>query len=246
VPPRGAGAAPAWGQGYWGTGKSRGEGRARVALELTPFVAERGAEVRYSNPGYTAYSVAVAKAAEAAGLDPDVEALLQDRAFGPLGIPPRATLLSFGRTFEALGTPYRELGSGARLTPRAVVRLGELVAGGGAWRGRRIVGARCLAEALRPDLAVRAAGDDGVDPPTPAPAAGWWSNAGGAWPELPRDLLVAAGAQHRVAIVVPSLGLVAVRLGGRFGGDDFGGDFWVRLRAELLGPLLGAVRHGDA
>jgi hypothetical protein len=46
--------------------------------------------------------------------------------------------------------------------------------------------------------------------------------------------------------VVPSLGLVAVRLGKRFGNDEFGGDFWRRLRAELLRPLLETVRPEPA
>ena len=80
----------------------------------------------------------------------------------------------------------------------------------------------------------------------PAPAAGWWSNANGAWPELPPDLLVATGAEHRVVVVVPSLGLVAVRLGHRFGNDMFGGDFWRLLRSELLRPLLDTVQPEPA
>jgi CubicO group peptidase (beta-lactamase class C family) len=130
---------PVWTGGVW----AKLERRAEVALTRAPLVAERGAEVRYSNPGYTVYSVALAKAAQAAGRGHDVEALLQERVLGPLGIPERASLLSYGRMFEAEGTRYRETGSGGRLTPRAVVRLAELVAGGGVWNGRRILERRC-------------------------------------------------------------------------------------------------------
>jgi CubicO group peptidase (beta-lactamase class C family) len=209
-------------------------------------VAERGAEVRYSNPGYTVYSVALAGAAVAAGRGYDVEDLLQERVLGPLGIPERATRLSYGRSFEAGGASYREVGSGGRFTPRAVMRLAELVAGGGAWNGRRILERRCLDEALRPNLAARMVGEIEADLPAPAPAAGWWSNANGAWPELPPDLLLAAGAEHRVVVVVPSLGLVAVRLGKRFGDSEFGGDFWRLLRSELLRPLLDTVQPEPA
>jgi len=121
-----------------------------------------------------------------------------------------------------------------------------MVAGGGAWGGRQIVERRCLDEVLRPRLAARHVGAVESDLPAPAPAAGWWSNANGAWPELPADLLLAAGAEHRVVVVVPSLGLVAVRLGERFGQNTFGGDFWRLLRSELLRPLLETVRPGPA
>lgn len=230
---------PDWADGAWADNAKRGE----VALRAAPILAARGVEVRYSNPGYSAYSVALARAAEAAGYGPDIGDLLRDRILRPLEIPTWGVVLSYERSFEAEGTRYREVGSGARATSRAMVRLGELVAGRGAWRGRRILEERCLDEVLRPDLAARpVAGEPKADHPAPAPAAGWWSNANGAWPELPADLVVAAGAEHRVVVVVPSLGLVAVRLGPRFGEDPFGGDFWRRLRDELLNPLLDSVR----
>lgn len=233
---------PAWTGGLW----SKLDRRAETAVHRAPLVAERGAEMRYSNPGYSVYSLTLAKAAEAAGHGPDIAPLLQQRVLDRLGIPDRAAVLSYGRMFEAEGTRYRETGSGGRLTPRALVRVAQMVAAGGAWDGRQVVERRCLDDVLAPNLAARPVGEIEADLPMPAPAAGWWSNANGAWPELPADLLVAAGAEHRVVVVVPSLDLVAVRLGKRFGQDIFGGDFWRQLRTELLQPLLGTVRPEPA
>jgi CubicO group peptidase (beta-lactamase class C family) len=103
-----------------------------LALREAPFVAERGTEVRYSNPGYTVYSIVLAKAASTAGQGSDIEDLLQDRVLGPLGIPERATVLSYGKTFDGEGTPYREVGGGGRFTARGRPCQGD---GGG---GRRL------------------------------------------------------------------------------------------------------------
>lgn len=217
--------------------------RAPLALYAAPLLAAAGREVRYSNPGYTVYSIAIAKAAATAGHSSDIEGYLQQRVMDPLGIPPSAWSFSYDRTFLGDGVMYRETGGGARFTARAAARVAELVAHGGRYQGRTIIPNGCLADILKPNLEARHAGPTKADLPAPAPAAGWWSNANGAWPELPPDLIVAAGAEHRVVVVVPSLGLVSIRLGQRLGDDQFGGDFWRRLHAELLQPLLASVRQ---
>lgn len=221
---------------------ARIESRAELSLHQTPALAERGKEIRYSNPGYTVYSIALAKAAAAAGYDSDVEKLLESRVLRPLNISDHATVFSFGQALQAEGTAYREVGSGSRFTPRAVARLGEMVAHGGSWRGKRIIDERCIDEMLHSKLDLPLVGDIESDLPAPAPAAGWWTNANRGWPELPSDLMIAAGAEHRVLVVVPSLDLVVVRLGMRFGESNFSGDFWSRLRTELLQPLLKTIR----
>jgi len=51
---------------------------------------------------------------------------------------------------------------------------------------------------------------------------------------VPADTMVGAGAGHKVVVVIPSLDLVAVRLGGRMGRSSFGGDYWTVLEDELL------------
>jgi hypothetical protein len=58
---------------------------------------------------------------------------------------------------------------------------------------------------------------------------------------VPADTLVGAGAGHKVLVVVPSLDLVAVRIGPALGRRQFGGDYWERLEDEVLAPLAGAV-----
>jgi CubicO group peptidase (beta-lactamase class C family) len=225
---------------------ARTELRAGLSLREVPFVAESGTKCATRTRATRSTPSSWRRRPRPPATAPTSRASYRTGCSAPWASPSGRPSSAMGGPSTARARPYREVGSGARFTARAVVRVGEMVAGGGAWNGRPIVDRRCLDEALRPNLAAAPAGDVKADQPAPAPAAGWWSNANRAWPELPTDLLLAAGAEHRVVVVVPSLDLVAVRLGPRFGDDHFGGDYWSLLRTELLGPLLEAVRPGAA
>lgn len=244
----------AWGPVYW----QRLDRRARIALDTVPVVAPPDRVVLYSNPGFTLLGIALAALRHSEPLAPALRA----RVMRPLGIPDDGWKIAYDRRLEAGGITYEEIAGGARYTPRALARIGAMILGRGSVEGRAVLDGRCVDAILQPDLAARrvVAGDPlapaSGDPastapvvpadlgPVPAPAIGWWSNADGTWPDLPRDLLVAAGAEHAVVAVVPSRDLVVVRVGTRLGRDLFGGDYWPALHDRLLRPLLDAVTPG--
>src|SRR3954467_9268765 len=100
-------------------------------------------------------------------------------------------------------------------TARNWARLGMLYLNDGVWNGERLL----------PEGFVKFAS-------TPAPA--WadssyggmvWVNAGGAWPNLPRDAFAFRGAGGQETVVVPSRQMVIVRTGhypgARVGGQNF-------------------------
>lgn len=214
--------------------------RARLALEVVPMVSGPGRELRYSNPGFSVLGHVLAVVLRGTPT-PGVPALLRHRVMRPLGLPEAAWSLSYGRDFEALGVRVHEVAGGARLTPRALARLGRLVLAGGVWEGRRLLDPATVAAALRPaDVPLP---PDWRTRRQPAPALGWWSNARGAWGSAPADTLVGAGAGHQLVVVVPSLDLVAVRFGARLGHDHIPrGDYWAAFEDRLLAPLVAAVR----
>jgi CubicO group peptidase (beta-lactamase class C family) len=100
-------------------------------------------------------------------------------------------------------------------TARNWARLGMLYLYDGVWNGERLL----------PEGFVKFAS-------TPAPA--WadsayggmvWVNAGGAWPNLPRDAFAFRGAGGQETVIVPSRRMVIVRMGhfpgARVGGQNF-------------------------
>lgn len=228
---------PDWGVRYW---RNRAL-RAQLALAVAPQSGEPGRRVSYSNPGYTVLAMSVAEALARHDATLDIRAVVEARLMRPLGIPPRAWTIGEPRAIPGSEIKYYELGSGARLTGRALLRLGELIAADGRWNDRQLIDRDCLSRVTTPvpGLAPNAK----WSPNQPAAAGDWWTNAQEIWPELPRDLLIAAGAEHRVVVVAPSLDLVAVRLGRRLSFDGFADEFWQRLRTDLLQPLVAAVRE---
>lgn len=228
---------PDWGVRYW----PHRALRAELALKVAPQIGVPGRQVSYSNPGYSLLAMSVAEALSRHDPDLDVRTFVEGRLMEPLGIPPRAWTIGEPRAIPSNDVKYYELGSGARLTGRALLRLGQLIASGGRWNDRQLIDHACLSRVTTPIPGLTP--NTTWSPNQPAAAGGWWTNAQGIWPELPRDLLIAAGAEHRVVVVAPSLDLVAVRLGRRLSFDGFADEFWQRLRTDLLQPLLAAVRE---
>lgn len=228
---------PDWGVRYW----LHRAMRADLALHAAPLVGEPGRVVSYSNPGYTILAMAVAQALARHDPRSDVRDVVRSRLMEPLAIPSRAWSMGKPQAVPGSDVEYFELGSGARFTARALARVGELIAADGRWGDRQLIDAACLREVTTPTPGL--APNEAWSPRQPVPSAGWWTNARGVWPELPRDLLIAAGAEHRVVVIVPSLDLVAVRLGRRLSFDGFADEFWQRLRTDLLQPLIAAVRE---
>jgi CubicO group peptidase (beta-lactamase class C family) len=118
----------------------------------------------------------------------------------------------------------------AFMTARDWARFGELFRREGVWRGRRILPAGWVRYATTPT----------PDAPQGRYGAHWWLNAGAPgrpaerpWPALPAETYAARGHSGQWVAVVPSAGLVVVRLGLTLP-DAEPADGTERLIADLL------------
>jgi CubicO group peptidase (beta-lactamase class C family) len=122
------------------------------------------------------------------------------------------------------GTP---VGSSFMLaSARDWARLGQLYLNGGIWKGRRIVSADWIDYVTR-HTPTSGEGNYG---------AGFWINdapEGPRWPILPPDTHCASGFQQQRIFVVPSRGLVVVRLGATWGDRSH----LERLVADVIAAL---------
>ncbi|MGH0028187.1 MAG: serine hydrolase domain-containing protein [Myxococcota bacterium] len=211
------------------------ERRFPLTLTRAPLRFAPGSRVEYTSLAYYALSYALTAALRDSDT-PDLVTLLRERVHGPLGIPDAAFEMSYGRHEELDGLRLYTVASGAAYTPRALARVGELFLSGSR-RGVRIARWRTLEDLLTPkDVPADRPADE------PPPACGWWSNRDRFFPSLPRDAVLAAGSNHRILLVVPSLDLVVVRLGSWLEPADARGGYWDGVDALLFAPLVAAVR----
>lgn len=216
------------------------EPQRRLALALdAPLIGEPGREVVYSNPGFGLLAYAVASALHGAGRG-DLKEFLRERLWEPLDVPGEAWRIGYGKPMRHGEIRAYELGGGTRLTARAMARLGGLLAAGGSLDGRQIIERRWLEAVTTPTDAALPA--DWRERRQPAAALGWWVNRNGVWPEAPPDTMVAAGYDHQLLIVIPSLDIAVARFGGRLGADGFNGDYWQAFDEILLTPLMAVLR----
>lgn len=156
------------------------------------------------------------------GAGPD---LMREALFAPMGL--RSAVMEV----DASGTPV--CSSYLWLTPRDLVALGQLALQDGEWQGQRLLPAGWMAETSRPLDIPGDVRDDGE-----AYGLGWWSNvrADGSLvePDLPRDTYSAQGHDGQRMFVVPSEGLVVLRLGFSPAVEDTGAS---RLVAALVDAL---------
>lgn len=148
---------------------------------------------------------------------------------------PRQTLLGAlglsSAAFEpdASGTPV--CSSYLWMTPRDWAALGQFALQNGEWNGEQLLPADWMAESLKV-LPVEQTDDPGY-------GMGWRVNVlpdgGLRWPNLPEDTYYASGHDGQKVIVVPSEGLVVVRMGFTPEADDEPSE--VRLVADAIAAL---------
>jgi len=111
----------------------------RYVLEQ-PMAAAPGTLFNYSGGASSLLGRALAK-----GTGQRIDDYARDKLFGPLGI----TDFEWG-TFE--GSKEIAAFAGLRLRPRDLAKIGQMLASGGEWNGRRVVPAEWIAESIRPRL----------------------------------------------------------------------------------------------
>ena len=169
--------------------------------DKTPVLFEPGTDLQYSNPGIAMLCYAVTAALKDAPAK-DIRTLLQGRVMRPIGVGDEDWSVGYGQTFGVDGLPLVAGWGGGSYTARAMARIGRLLLQGGDWDGKRILSKEGV-RASQP-------GDAGLPGHC---GMGFWTNAGGRYPKLPRDTYYGAGAGDQLLIVVPSLSLIVVRNG---------------------------------
>jgi hypothetical protein len=109
----------------------------------------------------------------------------------------------------------------------------------GDWDGRRILDREIVRTCVNPPGTP--AGRQWEGDQSPSPGFGWWSNRDGAWPAVPRDAYLGAGAGDQLLIVIPSLDLICVRNGSKLTDPRGEADHWKTVDRRLLAPLVACV-----
>ncbi|RJP67952.1 MAG: hypothetical protein C4532_13805, partial [Candidatus Abyssobacteria bacterium SURF_17] len=92
---------------------------------------------------------------------------------------------------------------GVVASAREFAKFGYLYLRGGVWEGQQILSADWVSESTQPSQIMN-----------PFYGYLWWLNTAGAtWPNVPEDAFAAMGMNEKRIYVVPSLDIVAVRLG---------------------------------
>lgn len=175
----------------------------------------------------------------------DVDALLFERVFTPLGIR-RSDLVWRNNRYrpkEIEGIPRREFGSGISANVDAMARIGLLYLREGEWNGKRILPRDFVKQAVSTSPAN--AGLPVVDPKNYGQASDhygllWWNNADGTLEDVPRDAYWSWGLHDSLIVVIPSLDIVVARAGKTWRRDD-GGDHYDVLH-PFLAPIAAAAR----
>ncbi|MEM9441565.1 MAG: serine hydrolase, partial [Pseudomonadota bacterium] len=205
-----------------------------------PVRFQPGTAVSYSGPGYAVLSRALGEAMRGSEWT-DLRSLLDKELMSPLDLHPQSWSIGYDDDlFRVDGLDLHATWGGAAFTLRATARIGQLLLQQGVWQKRQLLSDHVVKRAITFD-GMTTTPNSIQTGQQPAPALGWWSNEFGALKSLPRDAFLAAGAGHRVLIVVPSLDLVIVRYGQRLGVDHWDGDFWQVLDEVLLAPVIHAI-----
>jgi len=223
---------PGWKGAFW----RREPDPFSIARDQAPVLFSPGSAYAYSNPGMAMLAYAVTASLRGAP-QPDLRSLLRGRIMGPLDLPDETWEIGYGTTYEVDGLPLCANWGGGSYTPRAVASVGRLMLRGGDWEGEQLLApewARMAVAYAGTPLPHRPAGD-----PRPGSGLGWWTNFDGVWESVPKDAFAGAGAGNQILLIVPSLGLIAVRNGASLG--EKGEGFWGPVERYLFNPLMEAV-----
>lgn len=209
-----------------------------ISRDDVPVLFEPGERVSYSNPGMAMLAYAVTAALPPGG-PKDIRALLRERVYEPIGIGPKEWSVGYGATYHSGGLDLVADWGGAAFTARAAARIGRLMLHEGDWDGRRLLAADVVRTCVHPPGTPAGRQWEGGESPTPG--FGWWTNRDGAWPAVPHDACLGAGAGDQLLIVIPSLDLICVRNGSRLTDEQGQKDHWKTIDRHLLAPLVAAV-----
>ena len=190
--------------GIYGLPTAAGVGPFEHALGLSPnrygkwvdkLAADPGTRWDYSDAAIAHLSLIFAQIA-----GQDMDSYLKTRLFEPIGIEGASWDVIGGSGF--LG-PHTNAHVGLHISARELARFGYLTLQQGNWQGKQLIPRWWL------ELATRSSQDL-----NPEYGYAFWVNSNGTrWPGLPTDMFALEGYNANRCYVIPSLDLVAVRIG---------------------------------
>jgi hypothetical protein len=196
-----------------------------LSRDAAQVLFEPGTDFQYSNPGIAMLTYAVTSAMQG-NQGEGVRAILRERLMRPIGAPDSDWSIGYGQTFVVDGHSLVGSWGGGGFAPRTAARIGRLVLRKGDWDGTRLLSAESIQQVT---------GDAGLPGHC---GMGWWTNADGRLPDVPRDAVWGAGAGNQILLVIPSLNLIMVRNGAELFPRGEGRD---RIGEVLFDPLLAAI-----
>lgn len=193
---------PGWKQFYY----DNPELRFSLAVSQVPLIYDPGTRTQYSGVAFYALANALAHSLEEAPVS-DVRKFLDAQVMSPLQIPAGAWRISYGTSYKDKGLRLYAIGSGSAYTPRAVARIGLLMMGRGEWNGQQIIQSNTVD-------AILGYTDPREGTPAESFGIGWRTNTQKTSPSLPADAFWGSGAADQLVLVIPSLDMVMVRMGG--------------------------------
>jgi CubicO group peptidase (beta-lactamase class C family) len=176
----------------------------------------------------------------------DLNEVLAARVWGPLEITNDDLTWSSGTVVNNLR--FRTLNSGIVANANAMARIGLLYLRKGKWKDQQIITESSVALAMtpRPEIAGADVVDDADFPLANTNyAVLWWTNATQQLPDVPADAFWGWGKGDSLLVVIPSLDIVAVRVGRNPNGqglgmrNDWNGDY--EVLKQFLTPIVQSV-----
>ena len=171
-----------------------------ISRDRTPALFDPGEKLHYSNPGIAMLTWCVTAALRDTP-HTDIRTLLRERVMRPIGVRDDEWSVGYGKTCTVDGLPLVASWGGGSYTARAVARIGRLILRQGDWDGKSLLSREAVRQMV---------GDAGLPGNC---GMGWWNNAAGRYPKLPKDAAWGAGAGDQLLLVIPSLNLILVRNG---------------------------------
>jgi CubicO group peptidase (beta-lactamase class C family) len=201
-----------------------GEPPTYQAAIAMPLSTPPGQVFSYGPAPYQVFGEVMRRKLVAAGQPGDPYLYLKRRILDPIGLSPAQ--------WRRLPNGDALLPQGAVMTVREWAKLGELVRAGGVWKGKALVDRAAFAELFKGSAANPSYGITFWLPaPSAAPDPVSRGNDINQAPDLPRDLVMAAGAGDQRLYIIPSRKLVIVRLAqlSREGGPHWSDATFLRL-----------------
>ncbi|MDB5003911.1 MAG: hypothetical protein JWQ34_2136 [Mucilaginibacter sp.] len=209
-----------------------------------------GTGSEYSNPGIAMLNYAVTRSLQNSPYK-DIATYLDQRVFSRICIKKNTYSMGYKTSYKVDGLNLIPGWGGATFTADGVARIGRLIKNKGNWQGDQIIDSIVIKQALTIDgttnsirtdvLSIADRSDKAGQDPAPVAVLGWFTNSNGSFKSLPRDAFWGAGAGEQLLLVIPSLNIIAVRMGETMNKNTTGESYWKFIESTFFNPVVDAV-----